>query len=657
MGWVSKAGIAFLLCGQLLGQSQPTSDCADLDHDTSQINCYLARVAQLPQVDSALEIAYQMLTKAVYVAQRYDDHAILGKVLRQKTHHFRKTSELDSMAYYSQLAIDVFEADTLWQGSAEAHLDLGHAHQMQGDMQSALGLFIRAAMLNDRIKKDSLNDRVYINIAAIHANLGDTASEKKYLNLAKNTADLYQHQRNQIIVRMGLASIARRKEFFHRAHDLLNEAESISEHFHDPVLKAYLLMNRAHNLADQGHALQARNSFEAATKANGLPPFDKLRLTYFYLRFLTESGANQLAQAVGAEALVEADQLGADDLRLDIHEILMENAEKAGDFEKAYYHAQRYKIYNDSLFDSETQAKIQKLTLKFEKEQSEKENQQLKADQTARELALTQAQNRARTRLLVALIFLASLIGGLIAFFYYKRETDTQTQLLDQTNLANALQINQLQREQESLRLKSMLKGEEVERGRIARDLHDGLGGLLSTLKVSLQSLLEKSALKSENYQQILHLTDKASQELRQIAHNLVPEGLNKFGLLSAIEDAVSEINYNTKLKAEFQNINVQEKNITSDKIQIYRIVQELLNNIIKHAEATSFLVQVMLRSDDLILIVEDDGKGFSHSKKNNGMGLENIENRLAYLQGDMAIDSSKDIGTTTTITIPQSYD
>jgi len=200
------------------------------------------------------------------------------------------------------------------------------------------------------------------------------------------------------------------------------------------------------------------------------------------------------------------------------------------------------------------------------------------------------------------------------------------------------------------------LKGEEQERTRLAKDLHDGLGGMLSGIKYSFNTMKGNLIMTPENtqaFERSMDMLDSSIKEMRRVAHNMMPEALVKFGLDTALKDFCNDISKSGALQVSYQSIgfeNVQVAQTTA--ITIYRIVQELINNTMKHAAAKSALVQVALTGNQLSVTVEDDGKGFDTAMLNiaKGIGWINIQSRVDFLKGKMDINSQPGNGTSVLI-------
>jgi signal transduction histidine kinase len=221
-----------------------------------------------------------------------------------------------------------------------------------------------------------------------------------------------------------------------------------------------------------------------------------------------------------------------------------------------------------------------------------------------------------------------------------------------------AQRILQLEAEKQLSATEAVLKGEEQERTRLAKDLHDGLGGMLSGIKFSLNTMKENLIMTPDNaqaFERSIDMLDSSIQEMRRVAHNLMPETLLKYGLDTALKDFCSYINGSGVLKVNYQSFGLENiKMEESVSVSVYRIIQELVNNILKHANAGFALVQLTLSGDTLLIDVEDDGKGFELTvlDKRKGIGWNNIYSRLEYLNGKLDVQSQPGKGTSIHIEI-----
>jgi two-component system, NarL family, sensor kinase len=212
------------------------------------------------------------------------------------------------------------------------------------------------------------------------------------------------------------------------------------------------------------------------------------------------------------------------------------------------------------------------------------------------------------------------------------------------------------EKEKQILAMDSIIQGQEIERSRMARDLHDGLGGMLSGIKLNLSSM-KGNMMIHENDAQLFNKSivqlDNAITEMRRVAHNMMPEALLKFGLTEAVQDYCDGISESNLVKMKFTQLGLNTAIEKPTEVILYRIIQELSNNAIKHATAKIIFIQLNKHEQGLTLTVEDDGKGFDANKTTKGDGLQNVQSRVDYLKGTMEINSKLGEGSSFTIEIP----
>jgi signal transduction histidine kinase len=290
------------------------------------------------------------------------------------------------------------------------------------------------------------------------------------------------------------------------------------------------------------------------------------------------------------------------------------------------------KVFNESL-----QQKEAALRIRYE---TEKKDTQIL-------LQRTELQRKTVFNYLLICGAAALLLISLLSYRTYR-----QKQKLQQ------LRIDELETQQQLLAAEAVMKGEEQERTRLAKDLHDGLGGMLSGIKYSFQTMKGNLIMTPENqqaFERSMDMLDSSIKEMRRVAHNMMPEALVKFGLDTALRDFCDDINRSGALKVSYQSIGMEQVQVEqSVAISIYRIAQELLNNTMKHAGASSAIVQLSKTVAGLDITVEDDGKGFDTTilKATRGIGWSNILSRVEYLKGRMDVQSVPGKGTSVHVEI-----
>jgi two-component system, NarL family, sensor kinase len=323
------------------------------------------------------------------------------------------------------------------------------------------------------------------------------------------------------------------------------------------------------------------------------------------------------------------------------YNILKEALYKEKDYKQAFDFYGLYMSTNDSLYNKEKTRQIIEIQAKYETNKKEKEIeiQALKISEQQIQLG----QNRIiLISMIILILFTILFIILLLSRYRIKQRILNKNQLIEQQK-QNTLAIIDMQ---------------EKDRTRIARDLHDGIGQSLAGIISNFDELSKTFEMMPAAQQNLFKATsrtiDEAYAELRNLSHQMMPRALKVAGLSAAISDLLEKTLVNTNISYSFKN---EEPGILPESISIsvYRIFQELFGNIIKHAKANKITVDLLVSKNQLILIVEDNGKGISNQldTKKPGMGLFNINARVQSLQGNFIIEPSSIKGTVATIIIP----
>ena len=304
-------------------------------------------------------------------------------------------------------------------------------------------------------------------------------------------------------------------------------------------------------------------------------------------------------------------------------------------YDKAYFYSNKYNVINDSLNDTKFKSEIVELEAKYKKAENEK---MITVLQSENEKAALLVNNNRLNSLLLAVLSILLFLTVLFLWLLNKN----QKKLSVQKEINHQQELTALENQQKLSVSNALVEGEEVERKRIARDLHDGLGSMLSGLKIHLKLAGNENALSTK---EVGVLLDDSIKELRNISQNLMPESLLKLSLEYALRD-LCMANSNVKTTIEFQYL-IKESNLPENyEIVIYRIIQELLSNALKYANASQILVSCSQNKETFFITVEDNGIGFNVSENRSGMGLKNIKNRVEFLNGKLEIESSENKGT-----------
>jgi two-component system, NarL family, sensor kinase len=334
--------------------------------------------------------------------------------------------------------------------------------------------------------------------------------------------------------------------------------------------------------------------------------------------------------------------------QLTTFEELVDLEEKTAHYEQAYKYLKKLKTIEDSVKTNEAKTAIAEIENKYQVAEKEKSIIQLQKDKEVQAFSI-------RNKSILNYALIGSVFILLVIIFLTYRNFRNRQMLSKKNEELQQQRIRELEKDKQLVAVDSMLKGQEEERNRLAKDLHDGLGGMLSGVKFSLMNMKNNLIIDHENvmlFERSLDMLDTSIQELRRVAHNMMPEALVKFGLDEALKDYFNMVNNAKIVNVQYQSFGMEKRLDSTTEIIIYRIIQELFNNIFKHAKATEVLVQLLREGNRLTVTVEDNGKGFDTNDlaTSKGAGWANIKSRVDYLKGKVDLDSEAGKGTSVNI-------
>lgn len=342
----------------------------------------------------------------------------------------------------------------------------------------------------------------------------------------------------------------------------------------------------------------------------------------------------QTASQYALQAEQVARQLGAKEILVATYETLAEVAHQQGKHQQSFQYLKTMMAVKDSFINLESTKQMAELQTKFETAKTEKL------------LLQTQWQNTRKNYLLAGLSMLL-VMGSLLSFSSYKRyklkkEKELQTELIKQQDLAT----------------KAVMEAEENERRRIATELHDGVGQMMSAARMNLSTWEKDIRLQDDTqqsrFEKIVSLVDESCKEVRAVSHSMMPNALLKRGLAAAVRDFIDKIDTQIiKVQLHAEGLNERLDNTTES--MLYRIIQECVNNVVKHSRASHLDISLIKEPDGISLSIEDNGVGFDSKATDmlEGIGLKNIASRVQFLKGTIDIDSAPGKGTLIAIHVP----
>lgn len=335
---------------------------------------------------------------------------------------------------------------------------------------------------------------------------------------------------------------------------------------------------------------------------------------------------------------------GDDDNLENLYHNLLNYYGLQGDYKTAYKYSDSLLALKDTLHGRKLNEEIAQLQTNFD---FEKKNL-LIANQKD-EITIKEEQNQLKNTIILSIVLVSTLLG-IAGILYYQRKRLKQNEILNQERIR-----------QQELRSKAILQAEENERTRIARELHDGIGQQLSAAKLNLDALGSQVSLRKPEdsvlFKNVLDLMDESIKEVRQVSHSMMPNTLLKIGLVSAVREFINRISGVGGLKINLEIVGLNERMAQMTEQILFRVLQEVVNNIIKHSSATEVTIQFIRADQELTLMIEDNGVGFDVDKKLNdehgGIGLKNLKSRIEFLNGEIFFDSTPGRGTTISIEVP----
>jgi two-component system, NarL family, sensor kinase len=584
--------------------------------------------------------------QALELAEKIQNRRLILSALGDMGIGNMESNHLDTAVSYFDRGLEFARGLADTNRMAVMYSNLGNAYRYKKDRIKALENFQQAISLLEK-KNDSLRlPAVYMNMSIYLSENNDYHESIAYSNKAFGMATAQGDDYTACNALISMSDAWFSLGDTNKQYELLQKAKPLAKNTGD-LEEASTIYNNLGSYfftkKDFSKALQQyRLCYEyAAQMGNHYHLCEaSTRMAEVYKQMNQPDSA--LSYAEKAEAL--AHEIGS---RSDLKEIYLTRAEiekNLGHADAGYEFLSKALHLGDSLYTTAASEKIAEMEARYE---SEKKQQQIAALEKDRQISLLSLKQKVFFNWLMAGLALSLLIVSFLIYLNLRRSR----MLARQTEKIQQQRIVQLEKDHELLVVNSLLKGQEEERGRMARDLHDGLGGLLSGIKLSMHQMKDNLIITSENmtvFERSLDLIDTSIAELRRIAHNMMPESLVSYGLDEALKQFCSSINTNGGLRVSYQSVGLTYRMPDAVEITSYRIIQELLNNMLKHAAATEALVQVIRDDSRLNIVVEDNGKGFDTKAldEKKGAGWINIRSRVDYLKGQLELNSSPGKGT-----------
>lgn len=530
---------------------------------------------------------------------------------------------------------------------ASAYNNIAVAYKKMNRYALAMDNYMRSLNIRKILNDDNAVAYSYSNIGALYIEMKQFSKAIEYLNKSKRI--LMENKRwyglSKVYTNLGVVLFEKGQEI--EALASYKKALTINEDLGFTNKNINIYNNLGTLYYEKDELVKALHYYkESVVLQEKYDIKENKAITYYNLgniEFKNES-YNKAIEYYNT-ALAIAKQSKNSTALIDIKSALMLSYSEIEDYEKALSYNSEYIKLKDSIQDGTIKA----LTINFEYAE-----EQASIDLLAKDNMLMQTKLEKTQMLNIGVITgLFLLILLLLAIIRGNRQQRKANQ-----SIIERQKVEELLKNQELKSINAMIEGQEGERQRIAKDLHDRLGSMLSTVKMHFKSVEESlenfKVSNIKQYERANELLDNACDEVRKISHNIASGVLIKFGLVAALEDLKEILEDTNKINVEFIAHGLDNRLDNDVEITIYRTIQELISNILKYAQAKNITIQLINHENNLNVLVEDDGIGFNiNTEENWGMGLKNVRSRVSSLDGDINIDSTINKGTTVSIDIP----
>ncbi|UII30443.1 sensor histidine kinase [Fulvivirga ulvae] len=609
-------------------------------------------------IDSMLDYAEEQVATASGVTITYADSALqLSKVSEYIPGEARSyyllgaaytiNGDFDPALSNLNTALQLYDELNDEQGSVGCNKYLGRLYHYSGHRDQALRFYIAALKQAEQINSSEVINLTN-NIGTVYL---DEERYDKAIEYFERCLEMQPDKSIKSTILSNIGLVYRKQKDYDQALEYLKRSLKICHEIGDIECELVPLgLATDIYMGLEKDSLALKYSYEIMKRQEKLNlrkalmvTYNRIGLLYMYLQQQDSSIRYfKKSMVIGKETNYSSMHL--------IHANLAFVYRDAKQYEQALEHMLIHVKLKDSLFTLEKNRITEELLAKYDAEKQLKEIEILQKEKELQEAALerhTLTQN-------VAIVGAALiLIVSVVILINYQQKIKAQVLLSAKTRELNEQKKMELIRENEIKAIKANIEGQEKERERIAQELHDGVAGNLAGIKLTLANFSGKE--QSPELQKVIRNIDETYHEVRSLSHHLIPPKIRENEFVELIKNYLDDLKRSHAFEVHFGYHPQAELNRLPNQIktEVYRIIQELMNNIIKHAKADQVDIQLTKLNESLNLMVEDNGVGFDTTATSEGIGLNNINSRVKLLEGEINIDTTINRGTIVDITIP----
>lgn len=574
-----------------------------------------------------------------------NDSLIARSLYNLGYYHYLKKNTVESKRHLIK-ALTYSKQSKFHKISALSYNQLGTIAFDENQFEVALSRYLKALEIADRNKIAESKSRVLINLGNLYLRQKDTLKSLIYYN--QNISNAEKHELyNELIKGYMNCAVLLSENDLQKSIQYYNKALVLSQRYKDLYSEFNLHINLSELYLSGKKPSELVKVYDHLSRAKQLQMQLNDDSLLFYLNFNFGGYFRKEEQFDKAlehykMALQQSKKNVNSDQLLNLYKTISETYFLKGDFKNALLFKNMQYNLSDSIFTEKKNRDFNEIQTKYE---VDKKN--LKIQLLTKEKIIE--KDRRKWVFLVSLLIIIALFSALL---FFRNRIKTQKIILAKENEIHKQEVIRLEQEKELKRIVGLVEGQDQERNRLAKEMHDGIGGALAGIKLELSQC--NSELKSKKIDLVITKMSKAFTDLRMISHNLSSNSLKNKDLNKLLMDLKNDYENRSELMVEIvvfppDSINQIKETV---KHQIYRVVQELLTNVSKHAKAKTVFLNLTMHEDFLNIMVEDNGRGFN-SDEPNGIGLSNIAERLSSIEAVFNIESAIGKGTTVTIDIP----
>jgi signal transduction histidine kinase len=577
--------------------------------------------------------------RAYQLSLKYDLKQQQSGALVTQSYAYSNLSEYDAAFNSQKQAISILESGNYPRKLTHAYIAYGYLHDEVAQYDSAVVYYLKALDLAI-VEKDSMSiSSAYSNIAVA---LNEMKDQKQAIAYYKKAIEIDFLLGDMYYVADSYGNIASCYELMNFKDSALFYAEKSIAIYEELKMETnafgiYVMAGNMH--LKNNNLTTAFSYFQRALNIEHLIEYPRLvanlhlALTNYYVMLKQFPDAGTHLKKAEDYFLNE----GKKSKRLNIYyETCVNYYRASGDFRNALEYLTLQKQLEDSLLTESKNEAIVHWETAFNTKQKEYELTLKDLELQDERLALARKNN------FIALLIAVFLLLGLLGLILYQYSKSKQKERMQQAIV-----------DEKERGFRSVLMAQEDERRRIASELHDSVGQKMSVLKMSVERFIDENKNSDlEALDRIKNNLISTADDVRTISHQMMPRTLEENGLVGAISDLLDNLSYTTGINYEFDHYDADIRLPNEIEITLFRITQELINNVIKHAEASELTVALHKRKESVQLLIEDNGRGFA-SAESDGIGLFNIRNRIELLRGVLNIESEHKGGTFINVIIP----